>query len=52
MPKKVFLRMSKGTVDKKVFVLATTLALILGIAGSSFAETNTKVKTPNGKVMM
>ena len=35
---------------KKILGLATTFALILGIAASSFAMPNTKVKTPNEKV--
>jgi hypothetical protein len=36
----------------RILALATTLALVLGIAASSFAENNTKVKTPIVKASM
>lgn len=35
---------------KRIFALATTLALVLGIAVSSFAATDVKGKTPIVKI--
>jgi hypothetical protein len=42
----------EGRFMKRILALSMTFALILGIAAVSFAETNTKVKTLNGKVTM